>query len=89
MAAGIDLGFVGTELVTITASERERKALVRYSLPAVAGTLLGSAVMNAFAFAKGAEGSLMTAAAIAIGMAIPALIYAFTRIAAHKWQATH
>jgi hypothetical protein len=68
MASGIDLGFISTELALLTASDRERKALSRFASPAIIGTLCGSAVMNAFAFAKDAEGLVMTAAAIAMGV---------------------
>jgi hypothetical protein len=89
MASGIDLGFISTELVMLTASDKSRRALARFANPAIIGTLCGSAVMNAFAFAKDAEGLVMTAAAIAMGVAIPALIYAFTRIGAARWMEIH
>jgi hypothetical protein len=89
MASGIDLGFISTELVMLTASDKSRKALAKLANPAIIGTLCGSAVMNAFAFAKDADGAIMTGAAIAMGIAIPALIYAFTRIGAARWMEIH
>jgi hypothetical protein len=89
MASGVDLGFISTELVMLTASDKERKALAKFTTPAIIGTLCASAVMNAFAFAKDADGAMMTAAAIAMGVAIPALIYAFTRIGADRWISAH
>jgi hypothetical protein len=87
--AGIDLGFISTELAMLTASDKERKRMSRFAKPAIIGTLCGSAVMNAFAFAKDAEGLVMTAAAVAMGVAIPALIYAFSRIGAARWMDIH
>jgi hypothetical protein len=89
MASGIDLGFISTELAMLTASDKERKAISKFANPAIIGTLCGSAIMNAFAFAKDADGMLMAGAAIAMGVAIPALIYAFTRIGADRWISAH
>jgi hypothetical protein len=89
MASGIDLGFISTELAMLTATDKERKALAKFAQPAIIGTLCGSAVMNAFAFARDAEGAIMTGVAIALGIAIPALIYAFTRIGADRWISAH
>jgi hypothetical protein len=80
---GIDLGFVSMELATIAATtDKLRKAISRYSKPAIAGTLAGSAVMNAFAFAMPADGYVMMAAGTLLGAAIPALVYCLTRIGA-------
>ena len=80
MAAGIDLGFVALELSQLSAATgRVRKVITRYTKPAILGTLTGSAAMNAFAFASQAAGWMM-APAIILGLAIPALIYALTRI---------
>jgi hypothetical protein len=89
MASGIDLGFISTELAMLTASDKERKAMSRFAKPAIIGTLCGSAIMNAFAFARDADSMIMAAAAIAMGVAIPALIYAFTRIGADRWISAH
>jgi hypothetical protein len=89
MASGIDLGFISTELAMLTATDKERKSMARFANPAIIGTLCGSAVMNAFAFVKDADGLVMAAAAIAMGVAIPALIYAFTRIGADRWISAH
>jgi hypothetical protein len=68
MASGIDLGFISTELVMLTASDKSRKTLSKFANPAIIGTLCGSAVMNAFAFAKDADGLVMTAAAMGLGL---------------------
>lgn len=83
MAVGIDLGFITLELAQIAVtSDKLRSQLQRYVMPSIVGTLVGSAVMNAFAFASHADGALMTGGAIVMGAAIPALIYALTRIGA-------
>jgi len=51
----------------------------------IIGTLIGSAAMNAFAFAGRyvtIEPIYMTVAAVTLGIAIPTLIYALTRVGA-------
>ena len=87
---GIDLGFVSMELATIAATtDKLRKAIGRYTKPAIAGTLAGSAVMNAFAFGMRADGYPMIAAGALLGAAIPALVYCLTRIGAALWIDCH
>jgi hypothetical protein len=82
MAAGIDLGFVTLELAQlVVTTEAVRRAVRRYCQPAITGTLAGSAALNALAFAAQSAG-WMLAPAIAMGLAIPALVYALTRIGA-------
>lgn len=82
MAIGIDCGFVTLELANLTIGEKLRRQIARYTRPATVGTLSGSAALNALVFASGAHGLLTQAAAIIMGVAIPALIYAMTRGAA-------
>lgn len=83
MAVGIDLGFVALELSQIAVTtEVLRRAVARYTKPAIIGTLAGSAIMNAFAFAAPTTHWGMTSAAVTFGIAIPLLIYAMTRIGA-------
>jgi hypothetical protein len=84
MAIGIDLGFIALELVVLAAPAEKRAAVVRYAAPAIAGTLTASAATNGFAFAVHAEGFLIYPA-IGLGLAIPALIYALTKVAATLW----
>jgi hypothetical protein len=82
MAAGIDLGFVSLELAQlVVTTETVRRAVRRYCQPAITGTLAGSAALNALAFSAQSAG-WMLAPAIAMGLAIPALVYALTRIGA-------
>jgi hypothetical protein len=82
MAVGIDLGFVALELSQIAIGERVRKQVRRFARPAILGTLIASAGMNAFAFCAQAVNPYMMAAAITLGIAIPGLIYALTRVGA-------
>lgn len=82
MAVGIDIAMIGTEMTMLTtATDKVRGAIRRWANGVVVGTLSGSAVMNAFAFAGAAVG-WMIGPAIVMGLAIPALIYALTRICA-------
>src|SRR2546428_12080267 len=82
MAIGIDLGFVALELSQLAIGDKLRRQVSRFARPAILGTLAGSAAMNAFAFAAEASGYVMMAAAVTLGVAIPTLIYALTRVGA-------
>ena len=84
MAIGIDLGFIALELAVLAAPATKRAAVIRYASPAIVGTLAASAAMNGFAFEAHADGLLIYPAA-ALGLAIPALIYALTKVAATLW----
>jgi hypothetical protein len=90
LAIGIDCGFILMELARITTvADKVRRVVERYARPAIAGTLAGSAVMNAFAFAGDAHTLTMQAAGSVLGCAIPALIYCLTRIAAALYIDCH
>jgi len=90
MAIGIDCGFIGLELATIaSATEHVRRSVSKFSKPAIVGTLVLSALMNAFAFAEHTVGIPLTTAAVMIGLAIPALIYALTRVGAALYIDCH
>lgn len=86
MAIGIDLAFVALELAQLAVmSDKVRRQVAQFARPAIVVTLVGSAAMNAFAFA----GRYITidpiatmVAAVVLGVAIPALIYALTRVGA-------
>lgn len=88
LAIGIDLGFIATELANLTIPEKLRKTISCYTKPLILGTMLGSAAMNAFAFAADATG-WQTYAAATLGVAIPGMIYTLTRIGAAIWIDTH
>jgi hypothetical protein len=89
MAIGIDLGFVGLELAQLSAaSEVVRREITRFARPAIIGTLVGSDGMNAFVFAAPAQG-LMVGPAVVLGIAVPAMIYALTRVAAAMYADCH
>jgi hypothetical protein len=89
MAVGIDLGFVGLELAQLAVGERIRRQITRYARPAILGTLAGSAGMNAFAFGGQAANGYLMAAGIALGVAIPTLIYCLTQVVARIARDCH
>jgi hypothetical protein len=89
MAIGIDLGFVSLEVSQISIGERLRRHVGKYARPAIVGTLIGSAGMNAFAFPAQAANVWTMAAAIGLGVAIPALVFAMTKVGALMWIDTH
>jgi hypothetical protein len=84
MAVGIDAGFIALEFAVLVAPADKRAAVVRYASPAIVGTLAASAAMNGFAFAVHADG-LLIYPAIGLGLAIPALVFALTKVAATLW----
>jgi hypothetical protein len=89
MAIGIDLGFITLELAQIAAAtDKVSKLVSKFTKPAIVGTMAGSAIMNAFAFAASAIG-YMVAPAIVLGIAIPGLIYAMTRVGAALYIDCH
>lgn len=80
MAIGVDLGFVAVEMAQMSVTnEKLSKEINQYAGPTIVGTMVGSAVLNAFAFATQAEGWMMVPA-IVMGLAIPAMIYSLTKI---------
>jgi hypothetical protein len=89
MAVGIDLGFVALELSQLAITDKVRRQVSRFARPAILGTLAGSAAMNAFAFAAAAVSWPMLAAAITLGIAIPSMIYALTRVGAALYVDCH
>jgi hypothetical protein len=88
MAVGIDIGFVATELGQLVIGERLRKAISVYLKTTIFGTLAASAMMNVGAFAAHADG-WMVGPAVLMGLAIPTLIYLFTRIGAALYIDCH
>jgi len=90
MAVGIDCGFIGLELASLlTVNDKTRREVEKYAKPGVAGTVIGSAVMNATAFAAHADGVVMQCAGVALGCAIPALIYVIMRAGAAMFVDCH
>jgi hypothetical protein len=81
MAVGIDLAFVALEIAMLSAAtDRVRREIGAYCRVAIVGTLAGSAVLNALAFAAQADGLFVYPAA-ALGVAVPALIFALSKVA--------
>lgn len=84
LGIGIDLGFVALELAKVMGRERTRQQVARLLNTAIVGTLAGSAVLNAFAFGAAATG-WMVYPAVTAGLAIPAMIFALTKVGAKYW----
>ena len=90
MAIGIDLGFIALELGQLSVStEALRRQVARFAKPAVLGTLIVSAIMNAYAFAAPATCIPFEVAAALLGISIPALIYVLTRVSVAMWIDCH
>jgi hypothetical protein len=85
MAVGVDCAFVSLELAQLTISDKLRTKLTRVFRPAILGTILWSAILNALAFASGADNLVMQIAGTMLGLSIPALVYALTKIGAAMW----
>jgi hypothetical protein len=80
---GYRSGLCGARVVaTRHDDDKLRDKVARYVKPSIVGTLAGSAIMNAFAFAANADGAIMIGAGIVFGVCIPLLVYALTRIGA-------
>lgn len=82
MAVGIDASLITLKSGTMVADDKLRKVISRYANPAIIGTLVASGAMNAAAFAGQASGNIELCAGIALGAAIPALIYVLTEVSA-------
>ena len=81
MAVGIDLSFIALEIAQVIVLPTEtEKRVKQFATPAIIGTMGASAGLNAFGFAHHAPDA-MRIPAITLGAAIPALIYALTRVA--------
>ena len=81
MAVGIDLGFIALEIAQLcAATPAVRREVSRWTGPAIIGTLVVSGVLNGVAFGAQATGWMVYPAA-GLGVAIPALIYALSRVA--------
>lgn len=89
MAIGIDLGFVPLELSQLAIGEKVRKQVAKFARPAIIGTLTRWSAVNAFAFAAPTVSLWMMAAAVTLGVAIPALIFALTKVGAALWIDRH
>lgn len=89
MAVGIDAGFIGLELGQLcVTTETMRKVVAKWAEPTIIGTLIVSAIMNAYAFASASDNFMVACAAIALGISIPALIYVLTRVSVALWLDT-
>jgi hypothetical protein len=81
MAIGIDLGFIAMEVAQLCAiSSLVHRDISRWTRPAILGTIVVSAAMNALAFGAQANG-LLIYPAVGLGIAVPALVYCLSRAA--------
>ncbi len=81
MAVGIDLGFLALEIAQLCAATPKTRAEIgRFTKPAILGTIVASAIMNALAFGAQADGWMLYPA-VMLGLAIPALVYCLSRVA--------
>jgi hypothetical protein len=81
MAVGVDIGFISLEIGELLACQATRKQITCYTRPAIIGTMLASAGMNAYAFSMHAPNLAAQIAGAAFGMAIPGLIWCIARVA--------
>ena len=79
LAIGIDAGLVAAEASMLCAGTAALRAIKRWAVATISGTVLMSMLLNALAFAHGAAGPMLYAA-IVFGASIPVLIYALCRI---------
>jgi len=77
------------ELSQLAINDKVRQQVAKFARPSIPGTLAVSAAMNAFAFAAQTTNAWMMAAAVTLGVAIPALIYALTRTSAALYIDCH
>ena len=81
LAIGLDVGFISAEAAMLCASSMSvRREVARFAKPTIVGTILASAGMNALAFASQSDGWMVYPAA-GLGLAIPAMVFALSRIA--------
>jgi hypothetical protein len=81
LAIGIDIAFIAMEVAALAAAtERVRREIGAWTRTGIVATLLLSAALNALAFAAQASGLLVYAAAL-LGVFVPALVFALSRIA--------
>lgn len=89
MAVGIDAGFIGLELGQLcVTTETMRRAVAKWAEPTIIGTLIVSAIMNAYAFASTTDNIYIACAACVLGVSIPMLIYVLTRVSVALWLDT-
>jgi hypothetical protein len=74
LAVALDLNFVSTEAFSLFASAAVARATSYATIATKVITLGMSAVANSWAMSHGAEGTVMQAACVAAGCAVPALI---------------
>jgi hypothetical protein len=83
-AIGSDFGFLLLELAQIvTVRDATLRYVARWANPAIAVTLAGGALLNAYAFMQGATSPQAIGAAVLMGVFLPGFVYVLTRVSAH------
>lgn len=87
-AAGVDLGFVALEAISlaVASDKRASQQVDRWARPFIIVLVLLSAVLNALAFSSGSPTVVMACGATVLGAVIPGMIYALTRSSAAVWM---
>lgn len=82
VAIGLDVNYIGMELAGVVAALQHTKdklhQFTKYGIPAI---MLFSMCMNAIEFASGATNMVETAAGVAMGVVLPALVWLTYRVA--------
>jgi hypothetical protein len=87
MAAGIDLLMLAHKAgAMVAATEAVRRKIAPWTMATVIGTSIMSAYMNAFEFAQHAHSQLQFYGGIALGCAIPAMVYASLVVGFYMWS---
>jgi len=82
MASGVDLAYVGLEVAGLCATDRAANRIAKLRTWSLMATMGGSALLNALAFATNATTVPYQIGAAILGLAIPALVFVLTQIAA-------
>jgi hypothetical protein len=80
LAIDIDAGLVAAEAAMLCAGSAALRAIKRWGVATISGTVLMSMLLNALAFSQSAIAGPMFHAAIVFGASIPLLIFALCRI---------
>lgn len=85
LAIGIEVGFVSLKLdILLSATDKVRKAVKGYAMPALYATIAASGIMNAFSLSDPMHGWEKIPAAV-LGLLISFLIFQISQATAHLY----